>query len=160
MATSSWSVSWEKVNKATDLSYVQSQLGGLNEYDTASYPLQGIYELGNYFDLGYEYYYVGLDTSKTGMKAYVYYKKTGETAVARQTYDLTKADDWSYFTFNGETWQRDTDMFTAIYFERIVQVNEAEREIKINHTGKRNVDSVSMETYIAERNPVQEPEQE
>ena len=159
MATSSWSVSWEKVDKATDLSYVQTQLSELKEYDSVSFPLHGIYELGYYPDLGYEYYYVGLDTSKNGMKAYVYYKKTGEDPVVRQTYDLTKADDWNSFTFNGETWQRDADMFTAIYFERTVQVDDADLEIKINHTGMRNVESAVMEEYIAERNPSILPEQ-
>ena len=44
-------VRWERVDKATDLSYAQKQLGALKIYDYQAFGARGIYELGTPVDI-------------------------------------------------------------------------------------------------------------
>ena len=116
MRTEALSVRWEKVNKATDLSYAEKQLGTLKKYDYAGYGARGIYKLNSTVDTEtgevlqseYKYLYYVVDSSNTPT-ATVYYalNESPETMVVRQVSLAKNADDWSVITIDGTTWTLD-----------------------------------------------------
>lgn len=112
--TSDLHVSWEKVDKATDLSYVKSQLGDLKEYDYKGFAVRGIYELsyvtniatGEVTDSGYQYFYYVIDTAKGVTTATVCYAlRETPTVQVKKTVTLThEGADWSAMTIDGVRW--------------------------------------------------------
>ena len=111
MRTEALSVSWEKVSRATDLSYVEEQLGNLKEYDYQSFAKRGIYELtpseipeGSTAPV-YRYLYVVMDTAKDSYTATVYYCVSGSEEQKTKTLTLSRVtDDWRSLTLDGIAW--------------------------------------------------------
>ena len=123
MRTEALTVRWEKVDKATDLSYAEKQLGALKKYDYSGYGARGIYKLNSTVDTEtgevlqseYKYLYYVVDSSNAPT-ATVYYalNESPETMVVRQVSLAKNADDWSLITIDGTAWTRDA-MMTNYY---------------------------------------------
>lgn len=81
MRTEDISVHWEKVSRATDLSYVTEQLQNLKYYDYASFAQRGIYEMSTVGAAEgtkeYLYYYVLIESAKGAQSATAYYQLLG-----------------------------------------------------------------------------------
>lgn len=119
-------VRWEKVDKATDLSYVKEQLGSLKEYDYNAFGVRGVYELtsstdvetGEYLESQYQYLYIVVDTAKGMRTAKVYYalKETPSQHVVKQ-YAFSGSEDWSTFTVGATQWTVDPTWGNYYYYE-------------------------------------------
>ena len=108
------SVRWEKVDRATDLSYVENQLGALKSYDYSAFGARGIYSLdtpintetNEFIDNGYLYFFYVLETASGATKATAYYA-TADNPTQQIKQDMTLArigDDWRSISLNGDTW--------------------------------------------------------
>ena len=107
-------VRWEKVDRATDLSYAKAKVGELKEYDYQSFAVRGIYELnlstnlttGETVESAYQYFFYVIDTAKGTTTATVYYALQ-ETPTERVTKTVTFVNngiDWSTMTIDGVVW--------------------------------------------------------
>ena len=109
MRTESISVRWEKVSRATDLSYVTELLGDLKYYDYSSFAARGIYELTPTDTAEgadeYLYYYLLLDTAKDSYSATVYYQRKGSDEQVKETVsgDSAPLPALGQLEYNGST---------------------------------------------------------
>ncbi len=126
MRTDEFSVSWKKVDNATDLSYVQKQLGTLKEYDYEGYGVRGIYELwsstdmetGTLIESKFQYFYYVIDTAKGTTTAKVYYAlKETPTQQVEKTVPFSGDGEWATMTIDGALWYVDPDWGTYYYNE-------------------------------------------
>ncbi len=111
------SVRWEKVDKATDLSYVQAQLGSLKRYTYQGFGVRGIYELdsgaeistGTVLESKYQYFYYVIDTAEgaTSVTAHYALKETPTEKVQRTLTVAHSEGDWSQITIDGVLWTAD-----------------------------------------------------
>lgn len=120
-------VYWEKVDKATDLSYAKKQVGDLKEYDYEGYAARGVYELGAVTDIttgeaknnGYQYFYYVIDTAKgvTNVTAHYALLET-PTEQVKETVTFQHRDaDWSSMTIDGVLWEIDPQWGNYYYSE-------------------------------------------
>jgi hypothetical protein len=110
-------VRWEKVDKATDLSYVKKQLGSLKEYDYKSFGVRGIYELkfeysGDVTDAvlpEFQYNFFVIDPAKDALKITWYYASKEDPDVQIMSFLPLEntSGDWSTITINGEAYTFD-----------------------------------------------------
>ena len=120
-------VNWEKVDKATDLSYVRKQLGGIKEYDYQDYGVRGVYEweittdieTSQAVDNQYQYYFIVVDTANGVTNAKISYAlKETPTVRVNETVTLTHtAGDWSSMTIGDIVWSIDSNWGTYYYSE-------------------------------------------
>ena len=112
------SVRWEKVDDATDLSYVTEQMGDLKSYSFDAFALRGIYSQDQsffsetpqdpkipYSDNPYQYYFLVIDTAdgvSTAMACYAL-KDTPDQQV-RETLPFHISDDGLTLTVGEQTW--------------------------------------------------------
>jgi hypothetical protein len=94
MATESLSVHWEKVSKATDLSFAEEQLGKLKYYDYASFAQRGIYELtgiteGEEGGDKYSYLFCLIDTARDAFTVTAYYALAGSDETVKKSIDVS-----------------------------------------------------------------------
>ena len=122
------SVRWEKVDEATDLSYVQKQLGTLKEYDYKGFGVRGIYELnvsteiatGTVVESNYQYFYYVIDTAKGVTTAKVYYAlKETPTEQTVETVTFSGSADWSTLTIDSTVWAVDPTWGNYYYSESV-----------------------------------------
>ncbi len=128
MRSEDLSVRWEKVDKATDLSYVKKQISSLKEYDYQSYAVRGIYELGTVTDMttgevtdnGYQYFYYVIDTAKGVTTVTVCYalSETPTQQVKKTVALAYEGTDWSTMTIDGVLWTVDPQWGTYYYSEQ------------------------------------------
>ena len=119
------SVRWEKVDRATDLSYVNEQLGAIKSYDYASFGARGIYSLdtpinietAELVDTGYLYFFYVFETASGQTKATAYY-----ATIDKPTEQITQemplsliSDNWKSISLNGDTWTP-TYEYSADYY--------------------------------------------
>ncbi len=108
-----YNISWEKVDKATDLSYVKKQWGEVPTYTYEGWAKEGGYKAyceydastldgGEKFQDPYLYYYFVLDTWK--MKATTYYAYAADKTPATKTEDITLVDGWNKIKIGEEVW--------------------------------------------------------
>jgi hypothetical protein len=104
MRTESIGVHWEKVSRATDLSYVSEQLGELKYYDYQSFAKRGIYEVSpSELPEGTDYAFIVIDTAKDTHSITVYAEENGETTVKSVgVFDV--AEGWSSFRTDSANW--------------------------------------------------------
>ncbi len=105
------SVRWEKVDKATDLSYVQKALGTLKQYSYQAFGARGIYELdagveistGTYLESRYQYFFYVIDTAENAATVTAYYalKETPTEVVSKSLSISGTTADWSAMTIDG-----------------------------------------------------------
>ena len=120
------SVRWEKVDDATDLSYVTEQMGNLKSYSFDDFALRGIYgqdvlfdtETQQYSESPYQYYFVVIDTADGISAADVCYalKNTPHQQV-RETLPFYISDDGLTLTVGEQIWSSDT--YTRNSFTRM-----------------------------------------
>ena len=120
------SVSWQKVDNATDLSYVEKQLGKLKQYDYEGFAARGIYELnvpteietGNAVDSKYQYLYYVVDTAMGVTNAKIYYAlKETPTQHIEKTVPFSGSEDWKTLTIDGTVWTIDPMWGIYYYYE-------------------------------------------
>lgn len=120
-------VNWQKVDRATDLSYVKEQLNGIKEYSYEAYGVRGIYEweittdieTSQAVDNQYQYYFIVVDTANGVTNAKISYALK-ETPMVRvnETVTLTHtAGDWSSMTIGDIVWSIDSNWGTYYYSE-------------------------------------------
>ncbi len=127
MRSEAVSVRWEKVDKATDLSFVKGQIGGLKSYDYKAFGVRGIYELGapienetgNVIESEYQYFFYVIDTADNGISATVCYAlNESPTEQITKSVPISKgADDWSLITVDGKVWTLDPLWANSYYIE-------------------------------------------
>lgn len=112
--------SWEKVDKATDLSYVTKQWGEVPTYTYEGYAKEGGYNAyckhdattlpeGEKFQEPYLYYYFILDTWK--MEATTYYAYSTDRQAQQKTEDITLLDGWNRIKMGNDVWAVDVNGF-------------------------------------------------
>lgn len=110
-------VRWEKVDNATDLSYVKEQIPDLKEYDYQSFAVRGIYEVRYEFteDIPgavlpeFQYSFFVIDPDKNAMNVSWYYadNESPETQIVSQFLLQNPSGDWNTITMDGETYTLD-----------------------------------------------------
>ncbi len=143
---------WEKVDKATDLSYVKKQLGEIKEYGYEEYAMRGIYELTSYqstqadaatdaaVENPYQYYFISLETATGATSATVYYALKADLTPVKKSVALAHTEgDWSKMTIDGVEWTIDPTWGNYYYNE----ANGIRQEIN-------RIYSELSETYIQE----------
>ena len=127
MRSEAISVRWERVDKATDLSYVQKQIGSMKKYDYKSYAYRGIYELvsiaevetGKVLESQYQYLFYVIDTADgTAEAKVVYATKENPTERITKTVSISNdSGDWSRIRLDGAEWIADPIYSTHYYNE-------------------------------------------
>ncbi len=116
--TSETSISWKKVDKATDLSYVKTQLPDVREYDFGEKEVEGVYSAyGPYWENNasaaqenpvnpYVYYFTEIDAFTK--QARIVYLKTeeGSVEVREEPKPITLVNGWDEIQIGDETWTR------------------------------------------------------
>ena len=120
------SVRWEKVDDATDLSYVTEQMGDLKSYSFDAFALRGIYGLDVLFDTEtqqysenpYQYYFIVIDTASGISTAKVCYApKDAPKEQIQETLPFRFSDDGLTLTLGEHSWSADNysqNSFTRI----------------------------------------------
>ena len=118
-------VRWEKVDNATDLSYVREQFGTLKEYAYQSYAARGVYELSLDLTTGdvqfpYQYFFYVIDTAKgvNTVTACYALKETPTEQVKETVALLCDGTDWSTMTIDGIQWTVDQAVRSFYYSVR------------------------------------------
>lgn len=119
------SIRWEKVDNATNLSYVESELGSIKQYDYQAFGVRGIYKLGSIMNTstnefssnGYKYFYYVIDTANNTVSAVAYYALNGEQTepVSREATISHVSDNWNVITIDGEVWTIDP-LWSSYYY--------------------------------------------
>ncbi len=154
-------VRWEKVDKATDLSYVEEQLGTLKRYDYQSFGARGIYELGtpvelatgNFLASEYQYYFYVIDTADGRLTATAHYART-DTPTVPETATATisrTAEDWSTLLIDGVTYTLEPG-FDNYYY------NETEGIRQTLSSRANDISDEMLQSLIESRVPTAAPE--
>ena len=113
-----YSISWKKVDNATDLSYVKSQVGELREYDLGDYEVEGIYSAyGPYWENNasnatenpvnpYVYYFAEFDAVAKQVRIVYLRKEEGSVEVREEPKPITLVNGWDEIQVGEETWVR------------------------------------------------------
>ena len=111
------SKSWKKVDKATDLSYVKSQLPNIREYDWGERDVEGVYSAyGPYWENNagvvegapenpYVYCFTEIDTVAK-LARIVYLRQEENSQEERETKVITLVNGWDEIKIGDETWTR------------------------------------------------------
>ena len=118
MRTEDVSVRWEKVDRATDLSYVMRELGALKQYTYQGFGVRGIYQLdagidnatGAYLEDKYQYFYYVIDTAEGEASVTAYYalKTAPNESVVSDLPISREAENWSSILIDGVLWTADS----------------------------------------------------
>lgn len=153
------SVRWEKVDRATDLSYVQKQLGSLKTYTYQAFGVRGIYELDDGTDITtetllegrYQYFYYVVDTAEnvTTVTAYFALKETPTEQKVETLSFSHEGGEFSSFTIDGRVWTVDPSWKTRY-------TNEKDGVRYVITCRASDISSETLESMINSRLPVQE----
>ena len=156
MRSDSMTVRWEKVSKATDLSYVTELLGDLKSYSYQDFAHRGIYEQTAFLlteDVTapeYQYFFYVIDTATGSESATVYYALKGSTEQVKKTVSISRATDGSgSMTLDGSLW-----LLKPMYKDGYTR-EEGGVEYSLSHVGN-SVTDAAIEEMIASRLPAQE----
>ena len=119
MRTESISISWKKLTRIGDVSYVTGLFNEMKYYDFDSFGRRGIYELtpknlpeGEVNE--YKYFYYVIDTAQEQWSATAYYSLLGSDEQEKRSVSLMRTtDDWSAIEVDGAQWT--TDPFSGGY---------------------------------------------
>ncbi len=152
MRSEDLNVRWEKVDRATDLSYAKAQVGELKEYSYQDFGFRGIYSLEMSTDLHtgmaveseYQYFYYVIDTAKGVTTATAYYAlRETPTMQVKETVSLTHTGDWNEMTLDGETWR-----FDGLYYN-----NESEGLKNTINKVRQDISDSELQYLIDSRLP-------
>ena len=124
MHSESTSVRWEKVDKATDLSFVNGQISNMKYYKYDAFCVRGIYEISSVVDLSTndillqdERCFIVVDTANGVTTADSYFRLSdGEVTSASATKASFSAnEDFSVLTIDGNEWCADTLLGKGYY---------------------------------------------
>ncbi len=115
VSTSGFDRYWTKVDSATDLSYVQAQLGSFPVYGLEEYEVQGGYITSFSYDVttpptdtaftpSYYYYFFILDTHN--MQATTYFAERNGEPQEKTSSIVLLQDDWSQIQIGEDVWTR------------------------------------------------------
>ena len=116
MRSEAMNIRWEKVSRATDLSYVEQQLGAMKHYNHDAFKTRGIYELerinietGAILESEYQYVFCVLDTATNACSATVHYalKSDPTTRLSRTLTLENPLGNWNSIILNGLEWNID-----------------------------------------------------
>ena len=117
MRSEALSVRWQKVDKATDLSYVEEIFGSLKKYDYKSFGVRGVYEMTSTINpesafevaVAYKYWFYVIDTAENGLKATAYFASNEAPSEDKSVSVTLKnvSGDWSVIEIDGDTWSID-----------------------------------------------------
>ena len=132
------SVSWQKVDRATDMSFVEKQLGTLKKYDYKAFSVRGIYGISTLTNSNgvepseYQYFFYVIDTADGALRATAYYSLTSDPNDQKvREATITKiSDDWSSISLDGEIWT--ADAFTKGYYNTQID-NVKHTLIQLSH---------------------------
>jgi hypothetical protein len=152
------SISWKKVDKATDLSYVEEELGTLKKYGYQDFSARGIYEwdvstditTGEALENEYQYYYIVVDTANGVTTANISYalKETPTVREDRTVVLSHTAGDWNSMTIDGVVWTIDPTWGNCYYSE----VDGVKRQIS---NRSNDISSARLDELIAGRLPME-----
>lgn len=165
--TDGYDENWERVDDATDLSYVRTKFPQLREYNSESYAMEGIYEMrspswevqgenqASAPENPYYYYYVALDPiAMTATVAYLE-KAEGSVAVKNTGVPVTLIEGWNAFKIGDVEWRSDQN-WTSYYYS----VSEVEGATdgsmirwQISATGYRDIFGSDLDQMIANATP-------
>ena len=108
MRTESISVHWEKVSRATDLTYVSEQLGELKYYEYSAFARRGVYELTADEDCEQTplYTFYVIDTAKGGLCVTLYTAASADEPTVERL-EISADESLGTLTFGGATWSAD-----------------------------------------------------
>ena len=159
MRTEEYSVRWEKVDPATDLSYVREQVGALKVYDYQSFALRGIYELGTstnmetgeLLEYPYQYFYYVIDTAEGVTTATMYYalKETPTMQVKETVAFSYSTEGLGEMTIDGDIWRTESMWSSSFYCEIDGQKHSMSQ---VSH----NVTDAELDYWISCRMPATE----
>lgn len=148
-------VRWEKVKNATDLSYVESQLGEIKKYDYQAFGTRGIYELGypieiesgNVLDHAYQYFFYVIDTATGATTATAYYaSKDAPTEGQVRQVSLSKdGADWNAFFLDQVLWSK--DLWGNCYY------NENDGQRNTLTRASNDISDAAIQSLIDDRMP-------
>ena len=110
------SISWKKVDNATDLSYAKEKLGEIKEYGYEEFALKGVYELSNYTSVNeqtetlenpYQYFFVAVETATGKTSAKVYYALKSDGIDRSENYAITKIEGWQKVKIGDMEWTKE-----------------------------------------------------
>lgn len=127
MRTEQISVSWDRVDKATDLSYVEELLGSLKQYDQNAFAARGIYEIteirdvetGTAVDSEALFCFLVIDPAEGAPRATLHYAaKDAPTETVTEDVTLTRgAEDWTSFTLYADLLLEKSSQWAATTYE-------------------------------------------
>ena len=124
MRSEAISIRWEKVDKATDLSFVNEQIGNMKYYKYAAFGVRGIYELSTIVNIettehipSDQKYYIVLDTANgvTTADLYVCQSDNETTNTSLSKVSFSANDDFSLLSIDGAEWSLDTSFARGYY---------------------------------------------
>ena len=155
MRSEALSIRWEKVDNATDLSFVNEQIGNTKFYKYSAFARRGIYELtamrnvetSEYLDVPYQYYYIVVDTADgvNTVKAY-YATKEAPTEQITRTLAYSAQDDFSTMTIDGKVWSLEPQ-FLSYY---ISETDGIENQYRLVNN---DISDTSIASLISNRLP-------
>ena len=158
MRTESISIRWEKVDRAIDVSYAQSQIGTLKSYSYEAFGVKGIYELhpalristGETLESDYQYYFYVIDTADGLTTATAYYAtKDAPTEQQSETFILTRAaDGWNSFTLGDLVWSIEP-VFSNYYTSEYDDLSRTISRIS------SDISASSLEWLVSNRLPIE-----
>lgn len=158
MHSESISVKWEKVDKATDLSFATSKLSNIKHYKYEAFAARGIYEINTYVNSEthlhsspYQYFFIVIDTADGVTEASIYYATAeAPTEKVKRTVSFSANEDFTALTIDGALWSVDTQLGSSYYNSTDGIYTMSIRQIS-NNTSKNNIDY-----YISSRLPAAE----
>lgn len=153
------SVSWQKVDRATDLSFVEKQLGTLKKYDYKAFSVRGIYGISTSTNSNsvepseYQYFYYVIDTADGALRATAFYAlKSSPSTVESREASISRIDDeWNSIKLDGNIWTVDP------YTKNCYKANIEGVEYKIVQVSN-GISENSMKSIIDMENSIPESE--
>ena len=133
MNSDGYNRSFQKVDSATDLSYVKEQLGTLREYSYDSWSNKGVWSASAYrvgandYEEPYVYYYVAVNGYDNQMTVFYAEKTADATLATAQQKTVTAPENWQSFTLDGREWTK-----VAASYEYYETVGEGDSAYTIN----------------------------
>ena len=113
MRSEDLTVRWEKVDRATDLSYVEEQLGTLRQYTYREFGVRGIYEIGapirtetgDVLPYEYRYFFLVIDPAGNATTATAHYARSDTpTQPETATVTFTHGEEFATLVLDGVTY--------------------------------------------------------
>ena len=155
MRSEALSVKWEKVSKATDLSYASAQVGGTKHYKYAAFAVRGLYEINTYMVTEtlehlnpYQYFYIAIDTADGVNTANIYYATVeAPFEQIKRTVSFAANEDYKTLFIDGNEWRVDPQ-FSKGYYKTEYDIYT----IQVRRAGNE-ISEADVQRYISQKLP-------